>query len=266
MIGVFDSGIGGLTVLSSIYKLMPESPLIYVADQAHAPYGNLSDALLLKRCRLITSWLEAQGCTLVVIACNTATAMAIDTLRKEFTVPIVGVEPGIKPAAISSQSRCVGILATENTVASGRYKRLLERFMPSVSIASQGCPGLADAIEQGSHSIDSLLQQYSKPLLQAGADQIVLGCTHYPLVMQRLQKIVGNEINIIDTSDAVALEVQRRYNANSSQNGLPTSHIALFTTGSQTAINRIVATYAELTWLADLPVQHCALSDLAEQP
>ncbi|MFQ3229806.1 glutamate racemase [Reinekea sp.] len=256
MIGVFDSGVGGLTVLSSVAQLMPNTSLIYVADRAHAPYGDLTEAKLLQRSRLITQWLIAQGCSLIVIACNTATALAIDTLREEFDLPIVGVEPGVKPAAISSQSHCIGIMATENTVASSRYKRLLERFMPSVKIISQGCMGLADAIEQDSNKIAALLERYSQPLISAGADQLVLGCTHYPLVKDQLSALVGRKIQIVDTSDAVALEVKRRY-LNVPNTEEQNASIALFSTGSDLSINRTVRAYASLSWLIETPVQFC---------
>lgn len=256
MIGVFDSGVGGLTVLSSVARLMPDTSLIYLADRAHAPYGDLTEDKLLQRSRVITQWLISQGCSLIVVACNTATAIAIDVLRDEFKVPIVGVEPGVKPAAISSQSHSIGIMATENTVASARYKNLLERFMPSVNIISQGCTGLADAIEQNSSDIEALLQRYSQPLITAGADQLVLGCTHYPLVKDQLKALVGNNIQIVDTSDAVAYEVKRRYLTIPSEHR-STSTIALYTTGSDLSIKRTVKAYPGLSWLSETPVLFC---------
>jgi glutamate racemase len=256
MIGVFDSGVGGLTVLSSVARLMPDTSLVYVADKANAPYGDLTLTKLVQRSRLITQWLIAKGCTLIVIACNTATAAAIDILRTEFDVPIVGVEPGVKPAAISSQTQCIGIMATTNTVASVRYQKLLERFLPSVNIVSQGCAGLADAIEQDSEQIEVLLKRYSEPLIAQGADQIVLGCTHYPLVKSQLKALVAEPIQIVDTSDAIALEVQRQYLSLTSAQATK-QPIELYSTGSNASMARTINAYPALAWLVGTPVEHC---------
>ena len=210
MIGVFDSGLGGLTVLNSIRCLLPDQSLIYVADQAYTPYGDQSEATVTQRSREISQWLIEQGCQLIVIACNTATAIAIDQMRREFSVPIVGVEPGVKPAALHSRTRKIGILATENTVASQRYQRLIQAFLPNVQVISQGCSGLADAIESDPEAIQPLLQKYLCPLLDEGVDQVVLGCTHYPLIRSQIEQLAGARARVIDTSDAIAMEVRRR--------------------------------------------------------
>ncbi|EAR09479.1 glutamate racemase [Reinekea blandensis] len=216
MIGVFDSGLGGLTVLNSIRSLLPDQALIYVADQAYTPYGDQSEATVTQRSREISQWLIEQGCQLIVIACNTATAIAIDQLRREFSVPIVGVEPGVKPAALLSRTRKIGILATENTVASQRYQRLIQAFLPNVQVISQGCSGLADAIESDPEAIPALLQKYLCPLLDEGVDQVVLGCTHYPLIRSQIEQLAGARARVIDTSDAIAMEVRRRLPAKTS--------------------------------------------------
>lgn len=210
MIGVFDSGLGGLTVLNSIRQRLPAQSLLYVADQAFTPYGDRSERAVRERSRLISDWLIAQGCQVIVIACNTATAIAIDDLRRELSVPIVGVEPGVKPAAIHSLTRKIGILATENTVASERYQRLIQAFLPNVDVISQGCSGLADAIESEPSAVSPLLERYLAPLLDEGVDQIVLGCTHYPLIRSQIEALAGDRARIVDTSDAIAQEVARR--------------------------------------------------------
>lgn len=210
MIGVFDSGIGGLTVLNRIRQLIPEQSVLYVADQAYSPYGDQTEAMVLQRSHRITDWLSGQGCQLIVVACNTATAIAIDDLRRQHPLPIVGVEPGVKPAALKTQTRKIGILATENTVASRRYKTLIQQFIPNVEVISQGCSGLADAIESDPERIPDLLHQYLKPLLLAGVDQIVLGCTHYPLIRSQIEAIAGHQARVVDTSEAIAQEVRRR--------------------------------------------------------
>lgn len=210
MIGVFDSGLGGLTVLNSIRKRLPDQTLLYVADQAFTPYGDRSEQQIKDRCRLISDWLIDQGCQLIVVACNTATAIAIDGLRQTLDIPIVGVEPGVKPAALHSLTRKIGILATENTVASERYQRLIQAFLPNVGVISQGCSGLEDAIESDPAMIPPLLERYLQPLLNDGVDQIVLGCTHYPLIRSRIEALAGAQARIVDTSDAIAQEVVRR--------------------------------------------------------
>lgn len=210
MIGVFDSGIGGLTVLNKIQQLLPQQALVYVADQAYSPYGDQSEACVQQRSRRVTQWLIDQGADIVVIACNTATAIAIDPLRSQFNIPIVGVEPGVKPAALKSQTRKIGILATENTVASSRYKALIQQFLPNVMVISQGCSGLADAIEKDPEQVPHLLERYVTPLLDAGVDQIVLGCTHYPLIASQIETLAGHQARIVDTSEAIAQEVKRR--------------------------------------------------------
>jgi glutamate racemase len=260
MIGVFDSGVGGLTVLSQIRAQLPDTPILYLADQAHAPYGDLTQARVIERSRLISQWLQTQGCTLVVVACNTATALAIDALRASFDIPIVGVEPGIKPAAIQSLSQRIGILATANTVASDRYLRLLERVLPDIEILSQGCAGLADAIEQQSADLDQLLQRYCQPLIDQGVDQIVLGCTHYPLVKERIARLVGPQVTIVDTSGAIALEVKRRYPQDLAgpQVGAP---IRLYTTGSAAEFDRLVGAYPLLAWLSGLASHELSLPE-----
>ncbi|WP_320825089.1 glutamate racemase [Reinekea sp.] len=258
MIGVFDSGIGGLTVLSHIRAQLPDTPIVYLADQAYAPYGDLTHDRVIERSRLISQWLLAQGCTLVVVACNTATAVAIEALRTGFAIPIVGVEPGIKPAALQSLSQRIGILATENTVASSRYLLLLERFLPEVEVLSQGCAGLADAIEQQSDDLDQRLRRYCQPLIDQGVDQIVLGCTHYPLVKDRIALLVGPQVAIVDTSGAIALEVKRRYQPplTGPVVGAP---IRLYTTGSAVRFDSLMRSYPMLAWLQDLAIAELTL-------
>lgn len=258
MIGVFDSGLGGLTVLSEFHSIYPSVPMLYVADQAFAPYGNLSADCVLARSQKITEWLTGQGCKLIIIACNTATAIAIDELRQHIDIPLVGVEPGVKPAALQSVSQKIAILATDNTLASSRYKALLQRFLPDVEIISQGCCGLADAIEQGSDEVDSLLEAYCQPLLAAGVDQLVLGCTHYPLVSGRIAEICGDSISIVDTSEAIALEAGRRYREADNTGGV-SGGIQLFTTGGDNRLKPLLRRYSQLNILIGYPVSSLSL-------
>jgi glutamate racemase len=253
MIGVFDSGVGGLTVLSKIRQHCPELPLMYVADSLFAPYGELSAVKVQERSVRLSQWLLDQGCDLIVVACNTATALAIDHLREDITVPIVGVEPGIKPAALNSKTHTIGILATENTVVSQRYTHLMERFLPNVEVLSQGCSGLADAIEQASDNTYFLLKKYIDPMVSRGADHLVLGCTHYPLVKDPLKAIVPENVTIVDTSDAIALEVKRRY-LNEVGSNIGDGSTQLFVTGELTRFTEVVNYYESLRWLIEKPV------------
>jgi glutamate racemase len=253
MIGVFDSGVGGLTVLSQIRQQCPDVPLMYVADSAFAPYGDLTVEKVQERSVKLSQWLLDQGCSMIVVACNTATALAIEHLRDTFSVPIVGVEPGIKPAALNSKTQTIGILATENTVVSQRYRTLLERFLPNVEVLSQGCMGLADAIEQASPNTQALLLEYTAPMLAKSADHLVLGCTHYPLVKEQLQAIVTEQVTIVDTSCAVALEVKRRYQ-NEIGDLAGDSTISLFVSGNSEHFAKVVNSYQALCWLVVTPI------------
>jgi len=207
-IGVFDSGVGGLSVLRALREQLPDAELLYVADSGHAPYGEKTDAFVVARSQAIADFLMAQGADMLVVACNTATAAAVQALRSTWPdVPIVGVEPGIKPAATLSRNGKVGVLATEGTLASQRFRDLLARHGHSVSVVTQACPGLAREIELGeldSPQLRTLVATFSQPLLRAGVDTVVLGCTHYPFVRELFQAVLGPAVTIVDTSDAVA--------------------------------------------------------------
>ena len=212
-IAIMDSGIGGLSVLSEIRNLLPQEALIYIADSAYAPYGERSAEQILARCQKIADWADRQGCKALVLACNTATAYAADELRAAHALPIIAMEPAIKPAVKATQTGVIGVLATTATLASERYARLLREHGPHVRVVSQACPGLAECIERGDWqgaALQSLLSQYLRPLLDAGADTIILGCTHYPLVRAEIECIVGSDVSVIDSGAAVAAQVQRR--------------------------------------------------------
>lgn len=241
MIGVFDSGIGGLTVLSWIRQRLPEASLVYLADQGHSPYGAKPGWQLQQRCDAIADWLVSEGASMIVVACNTATAHCIDNLRRRLAVDIIGVEPGIKPAALGSRTGTIGILATENTLASERYQQLAARFNPDTRIVNQSCPHLAEAIERGpdNPAIDQLLHEYVPGLVEAGVDRLVLGCTHYPLVRERIQALLGPGIRLIDTGDAIAAEVARRYQPGAFNGG----HTDLLTTGDPERLSRLIGVY-----------------------
>ncbi len=212
-IGVFDSGVGGLSVLQHIRQTLPSGRLIYVADSAHVPYGDKSPHYIEQRSLALTRFLISQGCDAIVIACNTATAAAAATLRREFSIPIIGMEPAVKPAVSATKTGVVGVLATIGTLESARFAALLGRYAGEVKIVTQGCPGLVEQVESGDlHSIRTrdLIERYTAPLLAHGADTLILGCTHYPFLAPLIREIVGDNIALIDTGEAVARHLKSR--------------------------------------------------------
>ena len=212
-IGVFDSGVGGLSVLHHIRQTLPDERLIYVADSGHVPYGDKSPAYIEQRSHQLTRFLIEQGADAIVIACNTATAAAVASLRNQFSISIVGMEPAVKPAVAATKNGVVGVLATIGTLESARFAALLERYGGEVEIITQGCPGLVEKVEQGelnSPQTRKLLEQFIAPLLARGADTLILGCTHYPFLVPLIREIVGNDLVLIDTGLAVAHQLQRR--------------------------------------------------------
>lgn len=217
-IGVFDSGLGGLSVLNEIHQLLPDENLIYIGDSAYAPYGDNEIDIIRNRCLSISNFLVQQGVKAIVVACNTATAEAIETIRKTIPVPIIGLEPAIKPAVKISQNGIIGILATQRTIDSGRLSHLTKQYVGADSrVIKQACPGLAEQVEQGELNSDDtkeLLIQYLDPLLAQNIDTLILGCTHYPFLIKTIKSIINErlkdkEINIIETSKPVALQLQR---------------------------------------------------------
>ena len=212
-VGIFDSGVGGLSVLREIRQLLPHESLLYVADSGHVPYGEKSPEYIRERCVLITEHLLAQGAKALVLACNTATAAAAAELRERYPhVPIVGMEPAVKPAAAATRSGVVGVLATTGTLKSARFAALLDRFASDVRVVTQPCPGLVECIEAGELEAPrtrKLLQGYVAPLLAEGCDTLILGCTHYPFLRPLLQALVPESVSLVDTGAAVARQLQR---------------------------------------------------------
>lgn len=215
-IGVFDSGVGGISVLHHIHTLLPHEHLLYVADSKHAPYGNKTPQQIQSRCFEITDFLIANRAKAIVVACNTATAAAIDDMRAKYSLPIFGMEPAVKPAAEASKNGIIGVLATVGTLKSAQFAGLLESYGRNVEVVTQACVGLVECIERGELNAENtlhLLQQYCQPLLDEGADTVVLGCTHYPFVKSHIQRIVGENVTLIDTGLAVAKHLQNRLGA-----------------------------------------------------
>jgi glutamate racemase len=212
-IGIFDSGIGGLTVLRAIRQLMPDEPLLYLADQAHVPYGPRSMDEVRNFSEAITHYLLDQGARMIVVACNAASAAALKYLRSVFPeVPFVGMEPAVKPAAEHTRSGVVGVLATPATFQGELYASVVERFAQGVKLLQDTCPGLVTQIEKGalkSHETRLILEKALHPMLAQGIDTVVLGCTHYPFVIPLIQEISGPGVRVIDPAPAIARQAQR---------------------------------------------------------
>jgi glutamate racemase len=212
-IGVFDSGVGGLSLLPALQRQLPEADWHYLADSAHSPYGERSDADIRERCGRITAHLVAHGAQLVVVACNTATAVAMDTLRvRHAPLPLVGVEPGVRPARARSRNGRIGIMATDATLRSVRFRALIDREAAGATVVTQACTGLAAAIDDAALSteaIRALIERHVVPLRAAGVDTVALGCTHYPFVRHEIGAALGSNVTLIDTAEAVAAQVAR---------------------------------------------------------
>ena len=260
MIGVFDSGVGGLSVWREIVRELPDVPTLYVADQAHVPYGPRPLAEVRRFAEGITRFLLAQGATVVVLACNTASAAALRYLRAVFPqVPFVGMEPAVKPAAQRTRNGRVGVIATPATFQGELFASLLERFARDVRVIPQVCPGLVEAVEDGAldtPETEARLRACLTPLLEVGIDELVLGCTHYPFLRPLMERIVGPGVEIVDPAPAVARQV-RRVLENRGAGLQPALH-TFYTAGDPArfarALERLVGVRAEvrsLRWEGD---------------
>jgi len=253
-IGVFDSGVGGLSVLRHLRALLPAEDLLYLADSAHAPYGDRPPRWIRARSLELAEWLMGQGCKAIVVACNTATAAAAPSIRERLALPVIAMEPALKPAAAATRSGVVGVLATTGTLESERFASLLDRFGKGIEVVRQPCPGLVEQIERGAletAETRALVARFVAPLLARGADTIVLGCTHYPFVRALIAEAAGPEVTLLDAGVAVARQVQARLG----EAGLLSVATApgrdrLLTTGSPEA-----AAAAERLWPGGGPVQ-----------
>jgi glutamate racemase len=207
VIGVFDSGIGGLTVLVDLVAELPGEPLVYVADQAHCPYGGRPQEEIVALTFAIADTLVAEGAKMLIVACNTATIAAIGPLRERHAVPVVGIEPAVKPAVARSRSHIIGVLATEGALGGEKFRGLVAEHRGDAEVLTQPCPGLVDRIESGDldgPETRALVERYTAPLIAAGADVLVLGCTHYPLVRDLIAEVVGPGVELIDPGAAIA--------------------------------------------------------------
>ena len=251
MIGIFDSGAGGLSVYREIVKVLPEERYVYYSDNAHCPYGEKTREYIIDRARKITDFLIGQGCEVIVVACNTATAAAISTLRAEYDIPFIGMEPAVKQGALRTQSGVVGVLATAGTLKASKYHDTRDRFADGVKVVERTGEGFVELVENGTldgPEAEAVVRRSLEPLLDAGADMIVLGCTHYPFLQPLIERIAGPGVTVIDPAPAAArhlLHVMegrglvRRDGQPTTNGGPQAADIRLFSSGPRAALERI---------------------------
>lgn len=212
-IGIFDSGIGGLSIAHAIRRILPDENLVYFADSGFSPYGTKSETIIQERSEYIVNFLVKQGCKAIVVACNTATVNSISKLRAKFSIPFIGVEPAIKPAAQKTKTGAIGVLATEQTLKSESFKLLKAKYSKEIRIKTKACTDFISLVENLRHNTEhafEVAEQYIQPLILENCDQIILGCTHFSFLHSTISKVVQNRAHIIDTATPVAMELNRR--------------------------------------------------------
>lgn len=246
-IGVYDSGIGGLSVLRALREKLPEESFVYVADNANAPYGDRSPEFIESRAKQIADFLVQRRARALVLACNTASVVAAQHLRRLHMLPIVAMEPAIKPAARITKSKVVLVMATTNTIQSQSVARLCRAYGKEVRVILQPCPGLADQVERGQFQGDltrRLLEEFIRPGIAAGADTIVLGCTHYAFLADEISLIAGSSITIVEPSDAIARQLARVLPQTPAPRN-PATAITYYTSGSAPDMSAFLASIGE---------------------
>lgn len=247
-VGVYDSGVGGITVLRALREALPREHFVYVADSGHAPYGDRTQQFLDDRAHQVARFFVQQRAKALVLACNTVSVAAARSLRAAHAIPIVAMEPAIKPAARITRSRVVLVLATTTTVRSDAVTSLCQRFGDNVQIILQACPGLAERVERGEFgtpATQELLQTYVGPGLKAGADTIVLGCTHYGFLAGEIARLAGAGVTVIEPSAAVAQELVRRLNASSTPHRRTNLTTVFYTSGDTQHLRSFLALVGE---------------------
>ncbi|MFS4417707.1 glutamate racemase [Maribacter sp. 2307ULW6-5] len=257
-IGMFDSGVGGTSIWKEIRTLLPRENIIYLADSANAPYGEKGPEEILRLSVKNTEWLLERDCKIIVVACNTATTNAIAHLRKHYPIPFIGIEPAIKPAALNSRTKKVGVLATHGTLSSALFHSTSQMHAAGLEIVEQDGKGLVPLLEAGQlhgPEMRKLLELYLRPMIQANIDYLVLGCTHYPYLVPLLRTILPQGVTIIDSGAAVARQTKKVLG----QLGLlnltaPDSRHAFYTNGSKTVLEHFVGPISKNVSVSSLPL------------
>lgn len=242
-IGIFDSGVGGISIWIAIRNCLPQEDTLYLADSSNAPYGNKSKEEIRWLCEKNTEYLLQAGAKIIVVACNTATTNAINHLREKYDVPFIGIEPAIKPAALKSRTNSIGVLATRGTLSSALFAKTSDAFAGGVEVTEVVGSGLVELIEKGeihSPAMTTLLKKYTAQLVAANVDYVVLGCSHYPFLIPQLTELLPKGVHIIDSGDAVAKQTERVL----SKNGLLYSHnkptYRFLTNGNKEVLNALL--------------------------
>ena len=243
-VGIFDSGVGGLSVAREIRRSLPGEDLLYVADTAYCPYGDRPDDEVRARALAVGRHLEAEGARVVVVACNTATGAALEALREVLTVPVIGLEPAVKTGVARTRNQKVGVLATSGTLRSERFARLVRAHANGTAVVAQACPGLADLIEQGHLDDDALrarVAQLTAPLAAAGVDIVVLGCTHYTFVADAIGDALGRAVAIVDSAPAIARRLAQVLREAGLDPAQGTGSMKMLTTGEPAVVGPVAA-------------------------
>jgi glutamate racemase len=241
-LAVFDSGLGGLSIAREIRRLLPGEDLVYFADTAFCPYGGRPNAEIRDRSSLIARELSALGAKALVVACNTASGAALETLRAELPIPVIGTEPAVKPAVALTRNGRVGVMATTATLRSERFARLLRDYAGDAEIVAEACPGLADLVEQGhteGPAVEARLRELLAPLRSAGVDTLVLGCTHYPFVAGAVGRVMGPEVRLVETGEAIARQTAAVLESSGQLAAGSEGNFRLLTTGAADAVSAV---------------------------
>ena len=242
-IGIFDSGIGGITILNSIKNILPNESLIYYSDNINSPYGNKTKKEIQNLSIKKTEFLIEKGCKIIVVACNTATTNSISKLRSNFKIPFVGIEPAIKPAALGTKTGRIGVLATKGTLSSELFCSTAKDYASNIKIIEKNAEGLVELIEEGvfnGEQIEKVLKKSLSHMIKKKIDHLVLGCTHYPLLKKTIQLLIPNDIKIIDSGRAVAAQTKRLLVKNKLETNLHEPKYSFYCNGSTKSLNNIL--------------------------
>jgi len=248
-IGIFDSGVGGLTVWKTLLLNFQKESFIYFADSRHCPYGNKSDQEIIELSIKIVDFLIEKECKLIVIACNTATSAAVKVLREKYTIPIVGIEPAVKPASLLSKTGNIGVLATKGTVNGGHFKTTSEKFTKGTNVITQIGVGLVKQVEEDqieSEHTEVLLRKYIQPMIDHNVDYIVLGCTHYPLLSEQINKITHGNIYLLEPSKAIAKQALKQLKQYNIQAEILNRSTTIYTSGENVSTVKTVLNHLKI--------------------